>query len=467
MLLVLLTVAALAQPLPLGLALEEALQHNLELQQQRMRLEQSEAALLGARGLLDPTVRASVNTRESSQPSNTAVDGTHQLVTRSAGWSAGLDQRLPTGGSVGLTWSESFDSSNSANVIRASTTWDRLALSVNQPLLSGFGAPLRSMQGARLAVSEAELALRATTEQLVLDASAAYWRLVSARETHALAVRSREIAEQSLADIQERYDEGFAGSGDVLQVERLVGTARQAEVVALAEVEAADMALRRVLGRPVTPGAVLDPIDAPVVPEESPGFDEVLELARAGNARWLRDRLAVERAELGVRQARNSALPDLSVTGAIGYTGLGESPGDARQQLMERAYSDWTVGASLSVPLPGRALLAELRSARLERSLAQLALEAAEQDLVLRVQAAVRAVERDRLRVQLAADTVRVAQLALEADQERLREGKGSTRDVVISLEALDQAQAASLLAEIDLQASLLELRRVAGTLLE
>ena len=125
------------------------------------------------------------------------------------------------------------------------------------------------------------------------------------------------------------------------------------------------------------------------------------------------------------------------------------------------------MGLDLELPIPGRARQLELDQAWLTTLQSRLAMEAAEQDLVLAVEAATRAARRDTSRVNLARQTVRVAEAALAADQELAREGRGSTREVVRSLEALDATQISKLEAEIDLQISALELMRVEGLLLE
>lgn len=454
---------ASADPLSLDDALHEALDHNPELRQESFRQQGADQAQRVAAGVYDPTLRVSADTNQSSSPSNSVSDQTDRLISRGSGWTAGLDQALPTGGTASVGWTESYDTSNSADVVESSTVNDTLSLSVSQPLLSGLGATLRGVRNANLAADDAALSLRQATEQLVLDVSSAYWGLVSSRESLVLAQKSREIAIQSLADTRERFDEGFAGSGDVAQVERALGSAQQAEVIAASEVEAAEAALCRILGRDVTTPVPIEPVDRPVIPAESPSYDDVLLRARAGNVQWLREQLALRRAELDVRGARISALPDLSVVGQLSYSGLDEKAATARHEVTSGANESWTLGASVSVPLPGRAMAGALTMAKLDAASARLALETAEQDLVLRVRSAVRAVARDRSRVALAEDTVRFAELALAADQELLRDGKGATLNVVLSLEALDQAQAQDLQARIDLQASLLELDRVAG----
>jgi outer membrane protein TolC len=80
---------------------------------------------------------------------------------------------------------------------------------------------------------------------------------------------------------------------------------------------------------------------------------------------------------------------------------------------------------------------------------------------------AVDAVVRDRARVDLATATLAAAEAGLAADQELYREGRGSTRDVVRSLEVLEEAQVGRLAAEIDLQAAWLALARLRGRVLE
>jgi len=459
---------ALGGELTLDEALHLALDHNLEAQAAHLRRERADASVLAAAGLFDPRLNLGVNQSSSASPTNDKTDGVDTVISSSAGWNAGLTQTLPTGGSATLTWTETLSTSNSEAVVSTDSASDSARLSVSQPLLDGggFRAGMYSIRAARLGRTDAGLEHRATMEQLVLDVSDAYWRLVSAQESADLADKSADIAEQSLLDTEERFDEGFAGSGDVHQVERALGVARQAQVVAQSDLEAAEERLRRILGLPIGAADPVVPVDRPQVPATDPEPDAVLASARQHNARWLRDELAAERALEDLRLARNDFLPDLSVTGSVGLTGLRNKPAAARRQTLSGENNDWALGASVSVPIPYREGRANLSMARIDHDTATLSLEAAEQDLLLRVRDAVRAVKRDRSRLELAEHTVEVARLALQADQELLRDGRGSPRNVVVSLESLDQAQAAHLAAQIDLQRSLLELQRVGGTLL-
>jgi len=459
--------AAVAADLTLSNALESALAQNPELASARLELERSEWALVQARARFDPTLNLGLDASGSSAITNDTLE-VDELVSTSTGWAASVSQQLPTGGSASLGWTESSSDSNSQLQVQTTSTTDRAYLSVSQPLLDGAGprAARYGVKSAALGLTDQELQWRSSLEQLVLDVSDAYWGLVSAEESYTLAARSRETTEDQLNDTLERLEEGFAGSGDVLQVERAVGVARQSEVVAEAEVEAAEARLARLVGIPLSGREDITPVDRPSVPALAPDMEASLTLARANNATWQRANLAAEQARLDFLQARNGALPDLGVTGTVGRAGGPDTRDESRAQLVQGDYPSWSVGADLSIPLPARDPRAAWQRAKLTRDQADLSLRAAEQDLVLQVEAAVRAVTRDRSRLELAEQTQDAARKALDADQELLDEGKGSTRDVVLSLESLAEAQVSRLTAEIDLQSSLLVLQGVEGRLL-
>src|SRR5687768_10398853 len=98
---------AMGEPLTLGDALREALVHNPELRQEGYQRERVDQGRIVAAGVYDPVLQVGSDAGGSSSPSNSALDRTDRLITRSAGWTASLDQRLPSGGSASVGWTES------------------------------------------------------------------------------------------------------------------------------------------------------------------------------------------------------------------------------------------------------------------------------------------------------------------------------------------------------------------------
>jgi outer membrane protein len=456
-----------ALELTLDRALALGLAGNLELQQAHLELERAEHQLVYARGAYDPQFTLGIDRQGDTSQSNDVAEN-DVVQSTGSGWVVGLQQDLPGGGAAALTWRESTSDSDSAtNKSNVSTsTW--AGISVSQPLLAGAG-PLSwsSLTRARIGLDREILDWRRSQEDLIVDIAGAYWNLVASEQGLALARRSVGIAATQLEDTQERLEEGFAGSGDVLQVRRALGVARQAEVVAEAGLASAQARLARLLGLDLARADELDPVDLPQVPQADPDAQTSYARAQARNVSWLRAELTAVEAQLDRRLAVNGALPSLDLVGAFGYSGGDAAPDNARGEVLGQAYPSWSVGLDLSVPLPARSPRATASRARLAEESALLGLQAAEQDLLLRVDSAVRSVRRDRARVKLAVETVDAAQAALAADQELVQEGKGSTRDVIRSLENLDSAQLERLRAQIDLQKSLLDLKRIEGSLVD
>jgi outer membrane protein len=333
-------------------------------------------------------------------------------------------------------------------------------------LLNGFGqGALARLRDARLDSDAQEIQWRRQVENAVIDITSAYWGLLSARESAAIAARGVELSAQQLSETMERKEAGFAGSGDVLQVRVSLGQARRSALQAEAAVGAAELRLARLLGMPLAEGAGIELTDVPEVPAALPTVASVLAEASQGNADVVLARIDFERAKRSARRGANGALPDLSLNASAGSSAGGTDPSAVRSALWAGGAPSVGVGLSIGLPLIPRENLAAAGMARLAFEQAELALEAAEQDLVLRVNDVARDVARDAGGLDAARETLSYAVESLAAQRELLAEGRGSTRDVVDSIEALRSAELSELNARIALQSSVMRARQVAGTL--
>jgi len=443
----------------LAAAVAHALANNLELRGEALDARSADVALVEARAARGPTLSggASVSGYDDAASPDAADDG--------AAWNLGVAQPLPTGGTLWLGGAQ--DHAFSRRLGPDASVYSFSGATLTQPLLDGaWGAARYGIDRARFGVRGAQLAERDARERLVVDVANAYWELVAARESTRLAERAATIAEQQLADTQERFDEGFAGSGDVLQVERALGVARQSFVVARATEAGAGRVLARRMGLPLEAAPALALTDRPAPPEAAPDAARALAEAREGNAAYALAKLAVEVARREQGAARLAALPNLDLSASVGVS-ADSDPAGALPALTASPEAAWSLGATVSVPLAFAGARAEVEQGAIGLSRAEIEANAAWEDLVGQVAQAVDAVVRDRARVDLATATLAAAEAGLAADQELYREGRGSTRDVVRSLEVLEEAQVGRLAAEIDLQAAWLALARLRGRVLE
>ncbi len=450
--------ALAAEPFTLQQTLEQAVRANLELRQDRLILQRTELRVEAAVGTFDPSLWAGVDRGGSGRPGD-------DDLSRATSFSTGLTKPLSTGGDASLAWYGVHERGSEPD---SQSHDSQLYLGISQPLLDGAGrfAARYDVRAAKRSHAYQALAYRAAKEDLVLATATAYWSVVAARETLAIAERSLGIANQQLSETRERRAEGFAALGDELQVERAVYTARQAKLMAETRVADTEAQLLRLLGHDLARRPTLELSDHPRDPSVPPDLQLSIDIAREYNAPWLQHRILVQAASEALQLARNGNLPTLDLSGSVGLSASNNEPREARTQVFSGHQPAWTVGLTLAMPIPGRAEGLEADQAWLGTLEARLAMQAAEQDLLQRVEAAVRAVQRDTERVHLARRTVEIAQAALEADQELVAEGRGSTRELVRSLESLDAAQVSRLGAEIDLQVSVLSLMRTEGLLL-
>lgn len=468
---VLMLATAMGADWSLDAALDRALEANLELARQRRGNAIVRHRLTLARAGFDPRLTAGVSTNQSKTPSNQATDVTADgSVVTSGGtsWNVGLSASLPSGGSVSAGVFEFQSTTDSANALSDTFVNTSAQVAVQQPLLRGLGfGALATLRDAHLEVTAQELRWRAALESTVVEVADAYWGVVAAREALGIADRAVELAEQQLADTLERQEAGFAGSGDVLQVRVSLGQARRAAVDARARVGASEQRLSRLLDLPLDGGEALALTDRPEVPSDLPARDALLVAAQKGNATLALARIDFERARRAARRARNEALPDLDLSGSAGWSAGGTDAGAVRRGLVDNPAPSARLGVSLALPVIPRTAAARVGIAGLELEQAELALEAAEADLVLAVDGVIRDLERDAGGLEAARQTLEYARASLEAQRELLSEGRGSTRDVVDALESLRSAEQAELEARITLQGTLYRALRVAGTLIE
>ncbi len=466
-----LTTLVWAGPMSFDEALDQALTANVEVASQRLGNDIVRHQLHRARGGFDPRLIAGLSVDQSQTPSNQATDvgGAASVVTSSSrSWNVGLNQALPTGGSVSATTSESQTVTDSTNALSSRFVSSRVGLVLSQPLLRGVGlGEVATLRDAQLASATQELRWRQQVEQLVLAVSEAYWGLVSARERLVIAERGVELSRQQLQDTRERLHEGFSGSGDVLQVQVSLGQAERAQVDAAAGVGGAEDRLSRLLGLPLADGPAVAPTDLPAVPEAMPEKAQLLTSARERNTQIGLARLALEQAERIARRGKNGALPDLSLDAGASLSAGGVEPAAVRTDLWANPAPSYGAGLTLSLPVVPRQALADHAMARIGLEQAELAFEAAEQDLEVRVAEVVRDLDRNQAALANAQDTRSFAERSLAAQRELLGEGRGSTRDVVDGLEALRNAEASELDARIQLQLAVLRAEQVAGLLVE
>lgn len=463
---------AASGPAASTLSLEEcvarALDRNFDLQIQRVTTGQAREAVTIADSAFDPTLELSASTSTSQQPTVvSSIDGVSSagLRNQSRDVRAGVSQKLSTGATVSASASLDRGESNSRNLfINPAYTGD-FNLSVRQPLLRGAGSEYSraALRRAELGVDRANLDLKGSVLVVVRNVEAAYYNLVFARQQRGVRQLSLELAQQLLEENRARRQTGVATDLDVLQAEVGVANARRSLLLADQTVQDREDALTALIGQfefNQTIGEVS--FDKSAVPGVS--FDFSYKLARENQPALASSAIAIRQLEIDRETAKRNRMPSFDVGAGLGLNSREASLGNAATRTFNGDGYAWQVDLTLRVPWAQREDNARLRLAQSNIVREQTRLQQLDQDLVVEVRSAVRAVETNRESVAISGMATRLSERQYELERARFNAGLSTSRRVLEAQDDLEVARVNELQSQVNLRIALAELQRLEGS---
>jgi outer membrane protein TolC len=174
--------------------------------------------------------------------------------------------------------------------------------------------------------------------------------------------------------------------------------------------------------------------------------------------------LEIERRNITLAFTRNQALPRFDLTGSLAMLGFENDFGSSFNRVPRRDQTAWTVGAIISIPIPNRERRSTANAAALEAAKSLVALQELEQQIVVDVDNASGQIITSRERIASTSEARRLAKESLEAGEDRLRAGTGTTFVVLDLQKKLTEAEAAELRARGDYNKAVSEYQRQTGT---
>ncbi len=471
---------AFAQPAPAGgdpLSLRDAVDLALDfapgLRDARLGLDTAELSFALARAEVTPSLRLEPDgsqtvglARDRTGPSFDAPLG-RQRTTYTAGASLLLQQALPTGATL---------SARAGNTTRVIAVGDddpvvlqtpSATLSIVQPvfvnrrLIDGriYAAAL---EDAELVRQDAIVWLRDAENDTVIQTVQAYLAARAATDAYAVSAGGVERARAALRLIDARYDAGLVRFDEVLDAELAVSQAADAWFAAEVDRDIAYDALRTLIGPfDLGPGSFGTDPPAPVSASEPDGPE-------SGD---------IERARIALRRAENAAIVAGAGDGGSLSLALSAAPRYAANRVPSSDFGasvadlfvpdagvDVSVGIRLSVPL------ADGGAARLRAERREIDIERARLSLADRQDAALRAVERLGLQLELAeraSDRAReqygLAQRRVERVRALERSGEATAADVDTAAGERDRRAIAVRVADGEVLVSTLRLAAARG----
>jgi outer membrane protein TolC len=441
----------------------------------------------------DPVIQMQTYVDHTTQQvGNTIIYGIPVVHLNSILADFSYSQAFPTGGSVQATWNNERQTTNSANFVFNPEYTSSFSLTVQQPLLAGFGfgPNLRYLRIAKTNKKVTDIAFRAQVIATVDQICNLYWDLVAAYDTEQVNERSVAFANETLDKSRKQFDLQAIPQMDVLKAQSDVATRQQDLTVARTNLQLQELYMKNAITRSLD-----DPIleDMPVVPVDhiasttegpSESVQDMIVEALKNRPEIQESVLQLESTELTRKSERNALLPSLSMYGFISGQGLaGTTPpasvaagspipaptsfGTSMYNALNYTSPEYQVGFQLNLPLRNRVAKADQYRTELEYRQTQVYLEERKKSVRIEVRNARYALEQGSSRVDAAREARDLAQKTLDIMQKEQKLGAGSNQQTLSAEHDLAVAENALVTAETAYAKAQVQMLYATGGMLE
>ncbi len=455
------------EPLHLSLqqAVDMALERNLGLRRAQVGLQVQEQGVAVEQARFGRSLGASLSQQSQRSPSFSRLEEVETVTNTSVNTGVELSQQLSTGGALGLGFSNTRASSNAAFRLIDPVYYSDLGLNFTQPLVRGRGRIARiGLDLARNGVEQAQAQVEQNLRDLEAQVSLAYWNLFFARENLQVRQQLHQGARRVLETVRVRAEMGLDSRSSILQAE--VGAAQREEEVVAAEGSAlqAEDGLKNLLNPdPAFWQASLIPSSTPELTPFAGDLDQGIARAIESSPAFRQARLELQGLDLQIELARDQTRPAINLNASAGLTGLGATYADNLEVLKEREGRSWQGTLSLDVPLGNNSEAQRFQQRLLEKQRSELDLEQLRLQLVQQVREQFRQVSVTRRRSEVALLAERLAAQNVAEEEERLKLGLSTVRQVLDAQDDLAQARVSRLRAVVDYNQALIEWQRLTG----
>src|SRR6266545_2598794 len=448
-------------PLSLDQAIGLALANNQDLNVTVNAAESTRFSLFQTQGIFDPLVTAALSRSHTEQPATSQLGGTNDTTDGRAQ----VSQLAPTGGTFALGFTANKTATNSTFFFINPSYSSSLTLSMNQPLLRNLG-PGTTTWLIRIARNTRDSSYQdfvRSVQTAVNAVEQSYWDLVYALQNLEVKKESLRIAQDLNRITRIKIDVGSLAPIEITQTEVGITTAEQDIITAEGLIGDAQDRLTRLLN--------VDPVrwsTTPIVPTDQVQGENVQIQVEEGTRTALSRRpeilsLAyfVDSDQIRYDYYKNQVLPGLNLTASYGNPGIGGTThdpdtgailstgdfGDALRQVIDRKFKNWSVGLNFSYPILNRAARGSYGAAKYLWESDKARLTTTQQNVVVEVRAAARAIDTARRSIAAASKGRELAEKNLDAVKKKYDNGMSTSFEVTQIQRDLSAARTTELQA--------------------
>ena len=437
------------------LSLEEAVAlavaNNQDLNVSVNNAEASRYVLFSNMGIFDPLAEASLLRSHAETPATSDLVGAVVSTRDTTDFSTRVTQLAPTGGTFSLGLAIDRTSQNSTFFFVNPAYTSGLTFSFNQPLLRNFGRDattwlIRTSRNSRDATYQTFV----RNVQGTVDAvEQAYWDLVYALRNLEVKKEARTLSAELNRITRIKIDVGSLAPIDIVQTEVGIATAEQEIIIAEGLIGDAQDRLKRLLNfDPSKWNVAVIPTDELRAEQPGVSVDDGLKRALVERPEILATQYNVDSDRIRYEYWRNQTRPALDLVGSYGYSGLGGTTtlrdemgniisrtrgnlGDSLQQITDRDFKNWSIGLNFSYPILNRRARGQRGAALYTWEASKAGLSALEQNVIVEVRAAARAIETARRSTVAAQKARELAERNLDAERKKYENGMTTSFQVL------------------------------------
>jgi outer membrane protein TolC len=421
-----------ARPMSLNDCLQEALQHNLDVQIERYNPQISLYTLRSDYGGYDPTLTISGQHQyNDTGPYSQGPGNSYEKNIATAGLSQtptpwGMTYEL--NGNVSRTYNSSISTNDSSG--------GQAGVTLIQPLLKNFW-----MDQTRLTIRLAKNQLKSDEQGLRLQfinsitaVENAYYELIYAQENVKVQQEALILAQTQLDQDRQRVQIGTKAQLDVQQDEAQVATSKANLIAAQYTLANDQNTLKNLITDQYAHWHDMDIQPTETITNAPLQLFDLQDSWSKGMTKrpdLLQKRLLVERQGIQLKFDNNQLFPEMDLTGSYGYNGAGMQYNDVFTQVGNRDRPFYSYGAELKVPLSNVGARNTYKADKVTLQQLLLKLKQFEQGVLVDIDNAVKKAQSDYQSVEASRQARIYAEAALDAEQKKYAVGKSTTFNVL------------------------------------
>ena len=468
--------------------IQEALQHNLDLQIDRYNPQISLFNLRGAYSGYDPTLNVSGTHEWNSGGfqtngfnSTTSTSTNFVLFPRENSdqnvFASDVGGSLPWGlqydfvANVEQSYGTAYFGTNNLNSRFDRNTDGSVEVDLTQHLLKDFWIDTTrlTIRVAKNRLKYSEQGLRGQIITSVTAVANAYYELIYALDNVTVQQEALDLAQTQLDQDKQRVQIGTLAELSVQSDQSQVASSKANLIAAQSTLETDQNTLKNLLtddyakwhDTDIRPTATLEaPLELFDLQDSwSKGMTERPDLLQA--------RLDVEKQGIQLKFDRNQIFPELDLIGSYGYAGASRDYDGTFDQIDSGNQPYYTFGAKLSVPLANIGPRNTYKADKVTEEQLLLTLKQLEQTIMVQIDNTVKQAQSDYQSVDATREARVYAEAALDAEQKTYAVGKATTFDVLQYQSALTTARGLEIRALANYEEALANLAAQEGSTLE